>query len=158
MVDDTNNSSGIIYINGKPNGSSGIIYINGKPKGSSGIIYAKGKSSSGTIYLDISGVNAKIEKQVAKNTEDIEDLQEVTANHEVRITDLENGGSFDKNYVYEQEVASDTWVINHNLGKFPSVEIVDSAGTRMYPEVQWVDDNNCIARMNAAVKGKAYLN
>lgn len=125
---------------------------------SSGIIYINGKSSSGTTYLDISGVNTKIEKQVAENTADIKDLQDVTANHEVRIETLENGGSFDRNYVYEQEVASDTWVITHNLGKFPSVEIVDSAGTRIYPEIQWINNNVCVARMSVPVKGKAYLN
>ena len=59
---------------------------------SSGIIYINGKSSSGTTYLDISGVNTKIEKQVAENTADIKDLRDLTANHEVRIETLENGG------------------------------------------------------------------
>lgn len=64
----------------------------------------------------------------------------------------------DKSFVFEQGIASDTWVIEHNLGKRPSVEIVDSAGNRFWPAVKWVDDNTCIATMNGATKGKAYLN
>lgn len=122
------------------------------------IIHINGKSSSGITHLDVSGVNSEIAHQVEQNTADIADLQDVTADHEERIETLENTVSSDKNYVYEQEVASDTWVITHNLGKYPSVEIVDSAGTRIFPEVQWVNNNVCIARMSAAVTGKAYLN
>lgn len=64
----------------------------------------------------------------------------------------------DKTYIFEQGEASDTWYIQHNLGKFPSVEIVDTAGNRFFPAVQWVDENNCIATMNGACKGKAFLN
>lgn len=125
---------------------------------SSGIIYINGKSSSGTTYLDVSGVNTKIEKQVAENTADIKDLQDVTANHETRISDLETSGAVDKTFVYEQNTPSDTWVITHNLGKRPSVEVVDSAGTKFFPEVQWVNDNMCIIYFNVAFSGKAYLN
>lgn len=64
----------------------------------------------------------------------------------------------DKTFVFEQGEASDTWEIEHNLGKYPSVEIVDTAGNRFFPAVQWVDENNCIATMNGACKGKAFLN
>lgn len=64
----------------------------------------------------------------------------------------------DKTFVFEQGEASDTWEIEHNLGKFPSVEIVDTAGNRFFPAVQWIDENNCIATMNGACKGKAFLN
>ena len=36
-------------------------------------------------------------------------------------------GSFE--YVQDFSVAASTWVINHNLGKYPSVSTVDSAGS-----------------------------
>ena len=61
-------------------------------------------------------------------------------------------------FVYEQAQASDTWHIQHNLNKYPSVEIVDSSGNKFFPAVQWVDENNIIVTMNGATKGKAYLN
>ena len=62
------------------------------------------------------------------------------------------------NYVHEQGVASDTWVINHNLNKYPSVTIVDTAGTQFQGCVEYINKNNCIVYINGATKGKAYLN
>lgn len=35
----------------------------------------------------------------------------------------------DKSFTFVQSQSSDTWVIIHNLNKFPSVQIQDSAGT-----------------------------
>ena len=64
----------------------------------------------------------------------------------------------DKTFVYEQAEASDTWVIEHNLGKYPSVEVADSTGNRFFPAVQWINENKCIVTMNGAIKGKAFLN
>lgn len=61
-------------------------------------------------------------------------------------------------YVHEQGVASDTWSIEHNLNKYPSVTLVDSAGTQFQGRVEYTDENNCIVYMNGATKGKAYLN
>lgn len=64
----------------------------------------------------------------------------------------------DKTFVFEQGIASDTWIINHNLGKYPSVEVADSTGNRFFPAVQWINENKCIVTMNGAIKGKAFLN
>lgn len=65
---------------------------------------------------------------------------------------------YSKTFVYEQAVASNEWTIVHNLNKYPSVTVVDSAGTEFYPEVEYVDLTTCVARMNGATTGKAYLN
>jgi len=61
-------------------------------------------------------------------------------------------------YIHEQGIASDTWVINHKLGKFPSVTVVDSAGMVFDTSVQYNDENTCTVYINGATKGKAYLN
>ena len=61
-------------------------------------------------------------------------------------------------FVFEQGVASDTWEIEHNLGKKPSVTIVDSANNVITPEVEYVDDNNVVVLRNGATTGYAYLN
>lgn len=61
-------------------------------------------------------------------------------------------------YIHEQGVASDEWVISHNLNKFPSVTLVDTAGTQFEGRVEYIDENNCIVYMNGATKGMAYLN
>lgn len=64
----------------------------------------------------------------------------------------------DKTYVHEQGIASDTWEIQHNLNKYPSVTLVDSANTQFEAQVVYNDKNNCTVYMNGATKGKAYLN
>lgn len=61
-------------------------------------------------------------------------------------------------YEHEQGEVSDTWEINHNLGKYPSVTVVDSSGSVVETEVQYIDENNCIILMNGKFKGTAYLN
>ena len=64
----------------------------------------------------------------------------------------------DKTYVHEQGEASDTWVIEHNLNKHPSVTLVDSANTQFEAEITYDTTNKCTVRMNGATKGKAFLN
>lgn len=63
-----------------------------------------------------------------------------------------------KTFVYEQGVASDTWEITHNLNKFPTVVLVDSAGTTFGAAVTYNSSNKCTVHMNGATTGKAYLN
>ena len=61
-------------------------------------------------------------------------------------------------FTYEQASASDSWLIVHNLGRKPSVVIVDSADNVFYPAVQYIDLNTVLVTMNGATTGKAYLN
>lgn len=61
-------------------------------------------------------------------------------------------------FTYEQGVASDTWVIEHNLGRNPSVTIVDSSGNVFTPAVHYDNENQVTVTMNGATTGNAYLN
>jgi hypothetical protein len=61
-------------------------------------------------------------------------------------------------YIFEQAVASDTWVVTHNLNKFPSVFVQDSAGTQFLAPVFYNSANQLTISMNGATTGKAYLN
>lgn len=61
-------------------------------------------------------------------------------------------------YTYNQQVASDTWEITHNLGRYPSVTIVDSAGTVVIGEVTYIDTNTVSVGFNGIFSGTAYLN
>jgi hypothetical protein len=67
-------------------------------------------------------------------------------------------GSGDKHYTHTQSTPSSSWSITHNLGKRPSVTVVDSAGTEWVVEVQHLSDNACIAKFAHAFSGKAYCN
>ena len=74
------------------------------------------------------------------------------------IVGLEESLARADTHIYEQGVASDEWVIVHNLNKYPSVTVVDSAGTVVLTAVSYDSENQCTIRMNGAFKGKAYLN
>ena len=66
--------------------------------------------------------------------------------------------TFDKNYLYFQDVASDLWEIKHNLDKFPSVTVIDSAGSEVIGEVEYIDSNNLKIKFAGGFSGKATLN
>ena len=61
-------------------------------------------------------------------------------------------------YVHSQDTPLTTWSITHNLGKRPSVTVVDSGNTVVFGEVNYVDDNNVTVTFSAGFSGKAYLN
>ena len=64
----------------------------------------------------------------------------------------------DIHYEHDQPIASATWNINHNLGKFPSVTIVDTSGDEVEGAVNHVNNNNITITFSASFAGKAYLN
>jgi hypothetical protein len=64
----------------------------------------------------------------------------------------------DKNYVHDQATASDTWVVVHMLGKYPSVVVVDSAGSVWEGGVTYTDLDHLTITFTFAFAGKAYLN
>lgn len=66
--------------------------------------------------------------------------------------------SADKHFAYEQAQPSDTWEIQHNLRKYPSVSITDTANTEVVGEVQYLDENSLRVTFSAPVAGYAYLN
>lgn len=77
-------------------------------------------------------------------------------------SDLENlpaaqGGS-DKHYTYLQPSASDRWLVEHNLNKFPSVQVVDSAGSIVVGEITYIDRNSLEIKFSGKFSGRAYLN
>ena len=61
-------------------------------------------------------------------------------------------------YTFDQGVAADTWRIAHYLNKYPSVTVVDSAGTTIDCSVIYINSNELELKFNAAFKGTAYLN
>jgi len=74
----------------------------------------------------------------------------------VGITGLKGGG--DKNYVHIQDTAAAVWTASHNLGKKPSVMVVDSADEVVYGEITYIDDNTVTLTFVGAFSGRAYFN
>ena len=67
-------------------------------------------------------------------------------------------GEKDKHYTHNQVAASSSWEITHNLGKHPSVSIVDSGGNWVVGDIAYTNKNTLTINFTAAFSGKAYLN
>lgn len=61
-------------------------------------------------------------------------------------------------YIHDQMSSADTWTINHNLDKYPSVSVVDSAGSLVIGDVKYISRNALIVTFVGEFSGKAYLN
>jgi hypothetical protein len=68
------------------------------------------------------------------------------------------GGGGSTTFVYSQDIPADTWTVAHNLGKYPSVTVVDTANNVGIPDVQYIDNNNIVITLGSSFSGKAYLN
>lgn len=73
--------------------------------------------------------------------------------------DKGDSGDSATTYEFVQAVASSTWVITHNLDKYPSVFAVDSSGSVQIPnEITYDSKNQITVEFLSEFSGKAYLN
>lgn len=63
-----------------------------------------------------------------------------------------------EHYVHDQQVASTSWTVTHNMNKYPSVNIVDTANDEVTGDVKYNSLNQITITFTAAFSGKAYLN
>lgn len=76
----------------------------------------------------------------------------------IYIPNVKSVGKADAYYVHKQNVSEASWTINHNMGKKPSVTVVDSADRNVVGQVQYINDNSLTITFKSAFKGEAYLN
>ena len=91
------------------------------------------------------------------------------------LTPLAGNGNFDINkfydfavftlptqgtptFIFTQANPATTWDITHNLGKFPSITVIDTGNTVVTGEYNYVSNNRVLLTFSAAFDGKAYLN
>ena len=89
------------------------------------------------------------------------DITQTNSDRTVTLTYRDNtsiADSFKFSHIHIQNQASAQWTITHNLGKFPSVSVVDSAEEEVIGEVQHNNNNSLTVKFTAAFSGKAYLN
>ena len=60
-------------------------------------------------------------------------------------------------HVHTQGAVATTWTINHALGGYPSVSIVDSAKTVVIGEVTYISTTQVVVNFTSAFSGYAYL-
>lgn len=67
-------------------------------------------------------------------------------------------GSGDLFYRWDQVSPATIWHVNHGMGKFPTVTVVDSAGHEVRGEVTYIDMNHVDLIFSASFAGVAYFN
>lgn len=68
------------------------------------------------------------------------------------------GGGAGATYTHNQAIASAVWTVAHNLGRYPSVSVVDHLGGLLTPDVRYLDANLVQITHSVPLIGKAYCN
>jgi hypothetical protein len=76
----------------------------------------------------------------------------------VSTTEVRVNGEALTSFKHYQTTTSAEWIITHNMGKYPSVSVVDSANSYVIGEVEYIDENVLIVRFKNPFKGNAFLN
>jgi len=64
----------------------------------------------------------------------------------------------DKTYIHVQSAPAVEWSVKHDLEKYPSVQVVNSAKRVITGEVQYTDLNNLVVRFELSLSGSVYCN
>lgn len=83
-------------------------------------------------------------------------INNVTLSGNKTLADL--GIQNDKTYIHNQNSAAETWTVTHNLNKYPAVSVVDSAGSVVVGNVDYINMNSLTLTFTSAFSGKAYCN
>ena len=119
---------------------------------SANIIQEQKVVKANTIGVPSATTERKGVIRIAKNEEAIDGLDNTIAITPYTL-------KLATHYVHEQGIASDTWIINHNLEKEPSVVVVDTAGEEQIPDRKVYNSKNQVTLyFLSEFAGKAYLN
>jgi len=75
--------------------------------------------------------------------------------YSIQIDEVEG---FDSHFEFTQGVPATTWDITHNLDKFPSITVVDTANTTVMGSYEYVTKDRVILSFSNQFAGKAFLN
>ena len=116
--------------------------------------------SEGEEVLKSGIYNIVVEKSIISGDEILVRLIRTEEELRSKIKDLDilKEGVYDKAYEYTQSTASDTWIINHNLNKYPSITVVDSGGNQVYGDVKYLNKNTVELKYSYPFSGTAFFN
>lgn len=82
----------------------------------------------------------------------------IKTDREASFQYTELGLDYQETYIHSQIEASKEWLIEHPLGKYPSVTIVDSANNIVVGHTTYLTEHSLLITFSAEFAGKAYLN
>jgi hypothetical protein len=85
-------------------------------------------------------------------------LRESVGNNVTISSRVTSGDVKDKHHVHHQASPDSSWTVAHNLGKKPSVTVVDSADEVVHGQIEYIDNNTVTLTFAGSFSGKAYFN
>lgn len=64
----------------------------------------------------------------------------------------------DKHYAHVQNASASVWTITHELEKYPSVTVSDSAGNTVVGDVKYISVNQLTVTFSTPFSGSAFCN
>ncbi len=68
------------------------------------------------------------------------------------------GGGAGATYTHVQSLPSSVWTVAHNLGRYPSITVVDNLGGELLADVRYLDDDLAQITHSVPLIGRAYCN
>lgn len=81
-----------------------------------------------------------------------------TDQHVVEVGYTQPGGTLGDAFFSQEFNAVNSILVTHNLGKRPSITVVDTAGTVGVASVFYINDNSCLVTMTIPTSGTIYCN
>lgn len=103
----------------------------------------------------IDKVKAAIDKPMIETPKEYKNDDRYYTKSEVDVKVNEGNAS---TFVFTQTAPAATWLITHNMQKYPSVTIVDSSGNAVMGEVTYISSNQVKLTFTAPFSGNAYFN
>lgn len=126
--------------------------------------YQTGEQIAESIAEESAIINERIDGVVEAFDSEIEDINErmidtIEGSELIGVSREDNTVSLtSQTFVFEQGIPSTEWVINHNLNKRPSIDLVNTNGERFEAYKEYTSNNQVIIRLDNANTGYAYLN
>jgi hypothetical protein len=141
---------------GVATGAQGTQGVRG-PQGTQGIQGTQGLGTQGTQGATGSGTQgvqgtAGVQGATGVGGADVGNTDDVPEGAENKYFTVER-----VSFEHTQGSASNSWVINHNLGFKPNVTVVDSAGNIVEGEITYTNSNSLTVSFQASFSGYAYL-
>jgi hypothetical protein len=124
------------------------------------IVTIENQSPVSSISIDDNQENIIVEISMVDTTSPVQSVNGMTGHVllDLQFEDIEQSDPVNHvKHVHTQASISSSWVINHNLGFFPNVTVLDNSNRILETYVQYNNVNTATIIMNSAASGRAFL-
>jgi hypothetical protein len=124
------------------------------------IVTIEDQSPITNIAIDDNQENIIVEISMVDSTAPVQSVNGMTGHVllDLQFEDIEQDDPVNHvKYVHTQASISESWTINHNLGFFPNVTVLDNSNRILETYIEYNNINTATIVMNSAASGKAFL-